>query len=169
MQNSLKSACSILNQLKQILVQLNNEEFIQSLPLLNGNSIGKHCRHLVEFYDCLIQANENGRLNYDARSHNPLLEQNLHQCIDAFNSINQYLSGNVDNRVIAMNYSYEKEFVDCVETSFKRELVYNIEHCVHHMAIIKIAIEQSFPHIQIPSYFGVAHSTIVHQQKECAQ
>ena len=49
-----------------------------------------------------------------------------------------------------------------VPTNEERELVYNIEHAIHHMAIIRIGIENDFPHAHLPDKFGFAYSTIKH-------
>ena len=54
-------------------------------------------------------------------------------------------------------------------TTFERELMYNIEHTIHHLAIIKIAIRLVAPHIRLPDNFGVAASTIKHRDSLCAQ
>jgi hypothetical protein len=54
-------------------------------------------------------------------------------------------------------------------TSYNRELVYNLEHAIHHMAIMKIAVDNAFPQVQMPENFGVAYSTIRYQQQQCAQ
>ena len=72
--------------------------------------------------------------------------------------------------MIDMKVCYSRDGDEAVEltTSLKRELIYNIEHAVHHMAIIKIAIKESLPHIALPEDFGIAYSTIKYQ-KECAQ
>ena len=55
-----------------------------------------------------------------------------------------------------------------VETSFDRELLYAIEHTIHHMAIIKMGILLHYPNITIPKNFGVAESTIQYKSS-CAQ
>jgi len=53
-----------------------------------------------------------------------------------------------------------------IKTNALRELAYNIEHAIHHMAIIKIGINEVSPYILLPSAFGVASSTIRHLKKQ---
>ena len=53
-----------------------------------------------------------------------------------------------------------------VSSSFFRELTYLIEHTIHHLAIIKIGLNEVYPAIEIPKNFGVAHSTIRYQALE---
>jgi hypothetical protein len=54
-----------------------------------------------------------------------------------------------------------------VESNYLRELLYNLEHCIHHQALIKVAVLQN-PTILLSENFGVAHSTIEYR-KQCAQ
>jgi hypothetical protein len=53
-----------------------------------------------------------------------------------------------------------------IPTNFQREEAYLIEHCIHHFALIRIGIQESFPDVFIDKNFGVAHSTIEFRQKE---
>ena len=46
-----------------------------------------------------------------------------------------------------------------IESNYFRELLYNLEHCIHHQALIKVAILQ-VESITIGRDFGVARSTI---------
>lgn len=51
-----------------------------------------------------------------------------------------------------------------VESSYCRELIYNIEHCIHHQAFIKTALF-SIGKTEIEENFGVAKSTIQYRKK----
>ena len=54
-----------------------------------------------------------------------------------------------------------------IDSNYFRELLYNLEHCIHHQALIKVAVLQ-LEHLQIDADFGVARSTIEYR-KQCAQ
>jgi RNA-binding protein YhbY len=54
-----------------------------------------------------------------------------------------------------------------IDTNYNRELLYNLEHCIHHQALIKVAVLQNDA-ITIDANFGVARSTIEYR-KQCAQ
>jgi hypothetical protein len=56
-----------------------------------------------------------------------------------------------------------------VQSTIGRELIYNIEHTIHHLAIVKIALKSSIPGMHLPEHFGVAPSTIRYRQEACAQ
>ncbi len=55
-----------------------------------------------------------------------------------------------------------------IASNFYRELIYNIEHAVHHMAIMKIGVLEVAPYVSMPLDFGVAVSTIRHKKSETA-
>jgi len=54
-----------------------------------------------------------------------------------------------------------------IESNFDRELVYNLEHAIHHMALIRVGINE-LTDVIVSEKFGVAPSTIKYRA-ECAQ
>jgi hypothetical protein len=68
---------------------------------------------------------------------------------------------------ITLNSLIDEEEI-LVNTSIERELIYNIEHAIHHMAIIQIAVKHYFKYIDLNKNFGIAYATIKHHEK-CAQ
>jgi hypothetical protein len=55
------------------------------------------------------------------------------------------------------------------QSSILRELIYALDHTVHHLAIVKIAIQSEYKHIELNPNLGVAPSTIRNNKKICAQ
>jgi len=162
----------ILKQLIGVSGQLQDEEFRQPLDILSKNSIGKHIRHIIEFYDLMMVGNISGCVDYDKRSHDKVLEDNRVMAIEKMNSLVQEIEAITADKPIQMTANYSLDAYAPVEinTTLYRELQYNVEHAVHHMAIIKIALLNSFAAVNLPVSFGVAHSTIKYQRdSECAQ
>jgi hypothetical protein len=54
-----------------------------------------------------------------------------------------------------------------VQTNYLREVMYNLEHTVHHMALIRVGINEVSSLI-VPKDYGVASSTVKYK-KACAQ
>lgn len=44
--------------------------------------------------------------------------------------------------------------------------MYNIEHTIHHLALIKVGLKLVYPDLDLPNHFGVAPSTIKFQQAQ---
>jgi hypothetical protein len=54
-----------------------------------------------------------------------------------------------------------------IPTNYYREVAYNLEHTIHHMALIRVGIRE-VSSVELPADFGVASSTIKYR-KQCAQ
>ncbi|MBX2955941.1 MAG: DinB family protein [Cyclobacteriaceae bacterium] len=165
---SVKNACcDILSQLTHLVNQLSEHEYSKPIESLGHSSIGQHVRHTLEFFICLEQGFGTGSINYDKRSHDKLVETDKYLALSTLNRINEFVTSNTQNKVLSleMNYSLDQEILISVETNYLRELIYNIEHAVHHMAIIKIGVREVVPHINLPSTFGIASSTLRYQER----
>lgn len=156
----------ILQQVYELTKQLSNAEYSAELELLNGNSIGKHVRHIVEFFDLLIQGSSIGLINYDKRKHTPLYEADAIITLGKIKELMDEVEKLSHNEEVLLEVSYAKTDEETVKikSSVERELAYNIEHAIHHMAIIKIAVQTVFPNIRLAENFGVAYSTVRFQK-----
>ncbi|WP_322970894.1 DinB family protein [Faecalibacter sp. LW9] len=146
-----------LHQLEDILVQLNDEEYSAPLRILNGQSIGKHVRHIVEFYGCLIHAKTN--VCYDARERDEKIENSTTYCIQYIHQLLQAIELLNLNESIYLKQLVNDEPIE-IGTTISREMIYCIDHSIHHFAIIKIAIQHHLPTIIFDKNFGIAYSTI---------
>jgi len=162
-----QSAAEILSQLIQLTDQLDEQQYAGPLPVLSGSSIGKHVHHIIELYECLLNGLHAGTVNYDARSRNLLLETDpffsTQVMLDIIHQIeeqpaDQPLLLKLD---VSVNDGKQQE----IQTTYYRELAYNIEHAIHHMAIIKMAVLIYFPVIKVEENFGVAYSTIRYREQ----
>ncbi len=162
-----KTTAEIISQVTDITEKLSNEEYASPVALLHGSSIGKHVRHIIEFYDCLLRGYETGTVDYDAREHNALLENDKMLAVKTLNETQKKINNYSEKPLmLSVNFSNEAEKASHISSSYERELIYNIEHVVHHAAIIKIALKNSFPKVVIPDNFGVAYSTVRFNKKQ---
>jgi uncharacterized damage-inducible protein DinB len=160
------TARAILSQIFDLIQQLSEAEYTSELDLLNGNTIGKHIRHIVEFFDLLVSGSYEGIINYDKREHSQLFESDIHATISRIKELLHKIDQmNFGGEVyLVVSYSETDDDAEKIKSSLERELAYNIEHAIHHMAIIKIAIQTVFPKIQLSDNFGVAYSTVRYQK-----
>ncbi len=165
---NLTDTCTdLFNQLHELLDQLNDLEFNTPSVALRGSTIGQHLRHTLEFFMVLEDSVESGVVNYDNRQHSMVLETNRELAGQAIERITAVCQNWLTNRNLwlEVNYAQMDDRAVKVETNLQRELIYNIEHAVHHMAIMRVAIQEVAPHIELPATFGVAASTIRHRAK----
>jgi uncharacterized damage-inducible protein DinB len=163
------TSSQVLEQLVELINKLDNEQFARPLSVLSGNTIGKHIRHIIELYEQLLLGYDSGVINYDRRKRDLQTETETNYAIDKLKQINLAAENKSDKPIqLMLDYSINCQVNDMVDSSYKRELAYNIEHAIHHMAIIKIAIENAYSEIVLDKAFGVAPSTI-RFQRECVQ
>jgi hypothetical protein len=156
----------VVRQLTDLLKQLKPKEYSQPLAVLNRSSIGQHTRHVVEFYQCLLKGVRGGIVDYDARERDLLLENDLDFTINCLEEIEKYIDQIKNpNEPLLLLVSYCTDNQYFIETNFLREMVYLVEHSIHHYALIRIGLQENFSNIFIPKNFGVAYSTVKHRQE----
>lgn len=158
----LREACSrILDHLAEVTSQLDDLEYSKPSELLSASTFGQHLRHTLEFFFCLERGLSEGVVNYDRRERNEWIEQNRLAGLDALERVRNFVGLLKDGHVkLEVGYDQESDRTIIVDTNVYRELIYTIEHAVHHMAIMKIGLRDVAPHVPIPAEFGVAASTL---------
>ncbi len=162
----LHSACGqILDQLTVVIHQVEDQDFERPATTLSKSTIGQHIRHTLEFFVCLMDGFEQDLVNYDKRPHDKLIESDKYLALSIVGKIRDFVDTHTNDKPMKLEVGYGKadEFVT-VDTNFYRELTYNIEHAVHHMALIKIGVRELAPYVTLPAGFGIAASTIRHQE-----
>lgn len=161
---------SILQQLKRHLLQLQSQEYAQRLAIFNGSSIGGHTRHVIEFYDSLLQGMEVGEVNYDARQRDMQIEENLGYALATIDKIiSKLLNFNDLDKCVKLSAKIGTMVSPAITTSFEREAIYLIEHSIHHFALIRIGLQTNFTKVNIEPEFGVAFSTIEFRKDKSLQ
>ncbi|MFV8336907.1 DinB family protein [Flavobacterium sp. RSP29] len=153
-----------LNELVDLLNQLSQKEYSNSCTELSNATIGEHTRHIIEMFQCLENQYDLGIVNYDKRERNTRIQTDTVFAIENIVLIQQNLDKK--NKNIELLQIIDGEEIR-IESNYFRELLYNLEHCIHHQALIKVAILQCETVI-IDANFGVARSTIEYRN-QCAQ
>ncbi len=156
----------LFGQLTTIVSQLTPDDYAQPQALLFGASVGKHLRHVLECYAIALTGYRTGHINYDRRVRQTALENDPRFAIDTMQQMAGLLQRCTEDRTLCFEASYSTDDTTdvSISTTFFRELLYNIEHAIHHSALIRIGLEKSFPHVQIPANFGIAYATVHHQK-----
>ncbi len=162
--NYLKEANTlILNQLKFVLTQFDRDDYQKQLQILTGASIGQHARHIIEFYQCFFDGQIARKINYDARNRDLRIESDLKYALNLIEILLSKIEVNQFSESINLEVSFGNNHVIAVGTTAARELTYLIEHTIHHLAILNIAIKTVFKEVVLPENFGIAFSTIHYQ------
>lgn len=160
----IQEAKTILLSTLDLLNQLNYDDYTTKIPLLGDSSIGEHTRHIIELFQQLMEGYVVAEVDYDKRKRNLKIQQNIDCAIESLANIIASLEK--PNKDITLCGTVMGEGFP-IHSNYHRELLYNIEHCVHHQAIIKIGLlflERDFA----CEGFGVAESTKIYK-KTCAR
>lgn len=131
--------------------------------------IGKHFRHIIEFMQILDQQAASGTVDYELRNRVEELEQNPVLALEALRASAAQISKSLDH--LGQGYTImhlQTPFVGgqklAVPSSLGREVLYVIEHAIHHLALIKF-LGNRFG-IEFPHEVGVAVATLEYEQRQ---
>lgn len=158
---------TVFVQLSESLIRLTKEEYTQPSNILFNASIGQHVRHIIELFLCLEKGYETGLVNYEKRKRDYTIETDKDFAIQLLKDIYHRLE-RPDRELVLEAEDYEdNSSIVCIQTNYYREVAYNLEHTIHHMALIRVGVTEVST-IVLPKEFGVAYSTIKYRQ-QCAQ
>jgi len=166
-QHSTK-AVNLLKQLEALALQLTHNQFASALPAILGGTVGQHMRHVLEFFEMLLEGTGNGLVAYDDRPHNALLEEDKNTACKQTRAMAGRIQRLTKDAPLKVRINFEAEEGSglLLQSSVARELAYTIEHAIHHMAMIKMAVNQHFPHIELPHDFGMAGATLRYRKSQ---
>jgi hypothetical protein len=158
---------SVFVQLSGTLQQLSDDEYAKPCTSLFKNTIGQHVRHIIELFECLENGYSNGIVCYEKRKRDVLIENDKQKAEKLLQQI--YTELDKPNKELVLEACYDDVSNEqlSLSTNYYREIAYNLEHTIHHMALIRTGVNE-VSHISLPEDFGVASSTIKYR-KQCAQ
>lgn len=159
----------VLKNLLKLLEQLPQGLYTKRLSVIANGTIGEHVRHIIEFYQCCLNTASDGSLNYSLRKRDNELETDLKKGIHKTKEIIEQLNNTLlssDLTIVLHTASTSKaSSYQKVESSLSRELVYCMDHCIHHQFIIRAALIALHHEHILPENFGVAFSTIEYRDQ----
>lgn len=165
--SELKSSVkNIFGQLDALLQQLSDDDYSSKNTVLQA-SIGQHVRHVIELFTELYAGYSSGTINYDKRKRDHQVETNRQLASQLLQDILLHINKENKNLLLQCCFSTSDETSTCLQTNYYRELAYNIEHSIHHMALIRIGVNELHT-LPIDDTFGVAAATVKYRNT-CVQ
>ena len=137
MDTIIKSTLKTLNKTNHIISLLNDELLYNSSIPPYMSSIGSHIRHILDFYDCIINRTSESHVDLTLRKRNVLVET---KCTEAL----KYYKG-ITDKLNNVNYNLDEDIyvIDDLGNG-KIKIKYTIgalfaqanSHTIHHYAII---------------------------------
>ena len=159
------SVRAVFEQGLVFLGRLSEEVYARPLAGIFTGSLGAHYRHILEHFVCLIEGIRTGKVNYDQRRRDPLLESSFMQArlmtealVDQFRD----LSPDTLQQECLVSYrvAYGESGEEAVPSNVAREVMFCVGHAIHHYAILKLLCAGAG--VDLPYEFGIAPSTLKH-------
>lgn len=164
---TLEKCLALLEQAIALVEMIDDEVFADKSDVSPHGSIGTHLRHILGFYQTFLSGLQSGRVDYNARTRDPLLEYDRRYTINAveatiakLNSIAEY-SG--DHSILVATEQVDMQPTLWCRSTFLRELDFLQSHTIHHYSLIAMLLR--LRGIDLGPEFGVAPSTLSYWRK----
>lgn len=152
----------LLEQGASLLGQLDDQVYAAVPAEISRSGIGAHLRHCLDFYDSFLRGIELGKVDYDLRERNELIEVSRFAALAKIRELVDRLRQVCIGRDLELLVKRENEhsFLSLAwdRSSIQRELQFLFSHTVHHYALINVFLR--LQGIQPVADFGVAPSTL---------
>jgi uncharacterized damage-inducible protein DinB len=169
----INNCISLLEQAIGLIEQIDDDVYVSTSPMSPRGSVGGHLRHILDFYQNFVVGIASGRINYNLRQRDPMLERDRHhttQTVSKTIAALQSLPGLEGERplLVSTEENGESTPVWCA-SSVLRELDFLQSHTVHHYSLVAMFLR--LHEIDPGEDFGVAPSTLKYWRQEtaCAQ
>lgn len=162
MTNLCQANIEVLNQLIELI-----QSCKKYYSTRNGTvaAVGEHTRHILDHYRAVNLGLANNCINYNLRTRNSKEEadataaiENIQMLIAWLNTL-EYESIAIEIiSEISVSETQSKTIASCLE----RELLYLINHSIHHLAYAALAAKSLG--ISVPNHIGVAPSTVTYRR-----
>ncbi|TCS41382.1 hypothetical protein [Reinekea marinisedimentorum] len=168
MTNLCQANIEVLNQLIDLIQCCDENYSTKNGPVA---SIGEHTRHILDHYRAVKIGISNDCINYNLRTRDSDEESDALIAESQINSLIVWLS-NLEYKSkpieLVSEISVNATLNETLASSLERELLYLINHSIHHLAYAALAAKTLG--ISVPNHIGVAPSTATyrrnHQHKE---
>jgi hypothetical protein len=167
----VQSVLEALAQGELLLTEVSDEDYTRKVALAFNASIGGHYRHCLDHFRSLLNSASEGHLNYDHRERGTLVEQDRFAALNETRELRacyERLDPSLANRALSVicKTSYATGGSQVSPSTVGREIMYTVAHAVHHYALIGVMC--GIMGLKMPAGFGVAPSTLKHQQTGAA-
>ena len=162
-----KSVNNVFSQLTGSLKPLDDLQYNYPCKNLSGHSIGQHVRHIIEMFQCVEAGYVTGEVDYEKRKRDKNIETDKIFAVGLLQGIVLMISKKNKSLFLLTYYDESKSEAEKILTNYFREIAYNLEHAIHHMALIRVGLREigDFP---VDDSYGVASSTLKYRE-QCAQ
>lgn len=149
-----------LEQLNSILIELNQMPKQLAENIYREANVGQHMRHVFDHMLAIKRASNEDVVDYDKRDRGNEVETDLLMASQQLSLLRLWIkSEDFDNRKITVVSEIDCENTQRMrfDSNLNREILYVINHTIHHAAYIKLMLAQFG--IALPEHIGIAPGT----------
>lgn len=164
----IDSNLNTLQSAAELLQGLSPEHYTQIQRPYFESSLGKHLRHILDHYLCFQRDFGKGLIDYDQRQRDCQLEADKDYALSTIRKLCSFLEGLKTTAAIGqplkilMCNDVAAPAGEITQSTLGRELQFLQGHSVHHYALMAAMMKVSGE--SVSEHFGVAPSTIVHEE-----
>ena len=162
-----KAVQHVFLQLTDSLNRLKPDQYIYCCKNLSGHTVGQHVRHIIEMFQCLDAGYLKGEVDYEKRKRDKQIETDKNFATEILKEISRLIYRENKTLYLLASYNDLQTEPDRISTNYFREIAYNLEHTIHHMALIRVGLRE-LGDLPVDDSYGIAPSTLKYR-KECAQ
>ncbi|MBI3650167.1 MAG: hypothetical protein HY231_03890 [Acidobacteria bacterium] len=161
----MDEAIAVLKQGRDLLEQISDEVFSQTLPPIFAATIGSHLRHCLDFYGCFLQGLAVRRIDYNQRERDLLIETDRRAALAKMAALIEQLKElSLPDDSVTVFVRLEDATSNQIwsRSSIAREWQSLQSHTIHHYALIAVLLR--LQGIEPGAAFGVSTSTLRHRR-----
>lgn len=180
MKGLIEANVHYLKQAAELVDRLDDGFYARSEPIFYNSTIGGHLRHCLEHYESFTQGLVQGRIDYDVRHRDEMVENRTQVAYQRIATIVAALlaieaQGPIQSRelLVKMDCGGSRECAEAPGTaaeetmwqlsSVGRELQFLVSHTVHHFAMIRGICQSAGG--ELSEHFGMAPSTLRYREQ----
>lgn len=172
-----KALIATLDQVETVLDHLDSLPRPQREAMFTASRTGTHLRHIYDHISALLEGVKDGKkdgvdkglVDYNRRHRNSVEERDVESSRKRLAFLRSQLRHWLQTSATVTVVSE----IDCTETinqqfesSVEREMLYLINHTLHHLAYVSLALTHAG--LELPSHIGLAPSTASFLREELA-
>lgn len=165
----VKGNLETIQQAQGLLDSLDDSSYCHICTPHINSSIGQHIRHIIDNYLVIVNGFSKKHIDYNLRRRGAKVETCLTTAKQELNNIKQWLLTLSQEALatpvtIVSEVCLEEEQSDHLVSSLHRELIFVASHCIHHMALIGVAVK--LQNLETPKHFGLAPATATYVRQQ---
>ena len=153
----------VFRQLATAISRLREDGYARPLQTLSQETVGRHTRHILEMFHCIEEGLLTGTVDYESRKRDARIETDRDYALSELARIPSALADGDPDLRLEGSYLDGAEARISFRTNYRREVLYALEHAIHHMAILRIGLSELGLE-GLPEGFGVASATLKQQR-----